>query len=81
MLHPNLKLIALTFFIVLLTTSCESTKLTTNKTVVRSCFPMTIKSSSKIYTAIDLRFEVINNISFSWGYGTLGTQLTLNYSF
>ena len=59
----------------------SSTGITTNKTVVRSCFPMTIKSSSKIYTAIDLRFEVINNISFSWGYGTLGTQLTLNYSF
>lgn len=34
MLHPNLKLIALTFFIVLLTNSCESTKLTTNKTAV-----------------------------------------------
>ena len=34
MIHPNLKLIALTFFIVLLTISCESTKLTTNKTAV-----------------------------------------------
>ena len=34
MIHPNLKLIALTFFIVLLMISCESTKLTTNKTAV-----------------------------------------------
>ena len=43
--------------------------------------PLQISDSSKLYSAIDLRFDVINNISFSWGYGTLGTQLTLNYSF
>ena len=39
MLHPNLKLIALTFFIILLTNSCESTKLTTNKTFALSDTP------------------------------------------
>tara|TARA_R110000787_G_scaffold230871_1_gene338362 strand:- start:8 stop:508 length:501 start_codon:yes stop_codon:yes gene_type:complete len=67
----------------------SSTGITINKQVIDKNqlsvwggnMPLQINDSSNTYSAVELRFDIDNNISFSWGYGSLGAQVTLNYSF
>tara|TARA_R110002126_G_scaffold38276_2_gene114311 strand:+ start:618 stop:1118 length:501 start_codon:yes stop_codon:yes gene_type:complete len=42
--------------------------------------PMSINSTSKMYSALELNIKLVDSISVSAGYGTRGIQATLNFS-